>query len=306
MTSVLESSKTQQEISKYFFYLLTFSLVFVIVLYNLIGFQYLDETCVILLFVLFFFAVLKTPQWEFNKVFLFTLGVFFFYTVYSILIGSNSKRAIFNDLIITLKPFLGFFCVYHLKPYFDKSRKKLLKDVSLLIWCVILLPVGISSMVYSGVMRLILSHPAYFGIATTIVSCCYLYCCDFTKRNKIIFFIILSIGLFSGKSKFYGFFILSLFLIFFFDNVRHFKFNLKNVLIISAMLAVIVLVAWQKISLYFYQAMTGSGSIDQDMIARFVLYDTFPKILKDYFPFGSGFASYGTYSSGIYYSHIYQ
>ena len=36
-----------------------------------------------------------------------------------------------------------------------------------------------------------------------------------------------------------------------------------------------------------------------------MLYVTAPQILYDYFPFGSGFASYGTYSSGVYYSKIY-
>ena len=41
------------------------------------------------------------------------------------------------------------------------------------------------------------------------------------------------------------------------------------------------------------------------MIALYVLYATAPQILIDYFPFGSGFASFGTFSSGVYYSSIY-
>ena len=292
-------------INKCFFFLFIFSLIFVVLLYNFIGFQFTDELCAVLLFVIFFYAVLKTPQWEFNKIFLFTLGVFVFYTIYSILIESNTKRAILNDLMIQIKPYLGFFCVYHLKPYLDDSRKKIVKDISLFIWLIFLLPVGIISIVSAGIMKLTMDHPAYFGIATSIVSLCYLYGSNFTGRDKVIFFIILSIGIISGRSKFYGFFILALFLIFFFSNIRQLKLNFRNILLICGMLAAIVLVAWQKISLYFYQVISGSANLDEDMIARFVLYRTFPEILRDYFPFGSGFASFATHSSGEYYSNIY-
>jgi hypothetical protein len=41
------------------------------------------------------------------------------------------------------------------------------------------------------------------------------------------------------------------------------------------------------------------------MIARFALYYITPDILRDYFPLGSGFASFATHSSGVYYSDIY-
>jgi hypothetical protein len=55
---------------------------------------------------------------------------------------------------------------------------------------------------------------------------------------------------------------------------------------------------------YFYQAVT--EEVDRDMIARYVLYANAPLVLKDYFPFGSGFATYGTYASGLYYSGLYE
>ena len=63
-------------------------------------------------------------------------------------------------------------------------------------------------------------------------------------------------------------------------------------------------VSWSKMRLYF-----GIGdsleSVPEGFIARAMLYVTFPEILKDYFPFGSGFASFGSYASGVYYSDIY-
>jgi hypothetical protein len=72
-----------------------------------------------------------------------------------------------------------------------------------------------------------------------------------------------------------------------------------------AAFGMMILVAWNKISYYFFQAIMGSSTVDEDMIARFVLYRTFPEILHDYFPFGSGFASFATHSSGEYYSDLY-
>ena len=305
MTREINRNMLQDVINRYFFYLFIFSLFFVIILYYLIGFLYTDEICALLLFLLFFYGVLKTPQWEFNKVFLFTLGIFLFYTLYSIGIASNTKRAIFTDLIINMKPYLGFFCVYQLKPFLDDSKKKLLKDISMLVWVVYLLPIGLISIVKEDAMDVTFFHPAYYGIAVTIVSLCYLYCSDFTKREKVIFITMLSVGLLTGKSKFYGFFIVSVFCIVFFENIRYFKLNLKNLLLICSMLAVTVLAAWHKIYIYFYQAIVASGGKEKNMIARYMLYYTFPDILVDYFPFGSGFASYATHSSGEPYSNLY-
>lgn len=295
----------QSYIDKYFFYLFTFSLVFIILLYNIIGFQFTDELCVLALFILFFYAMLKTPDWAFNKVFLITLAIFLFYTFYSIAIGSNTKGAIFNDLIIQVKPFLGFFCVYQLRPHLNKSRKLLLKDIILLFWLIFLLPLGLAGAVSESFLDIFMGHPAYYGIAVSIVGLCYLYCSDFTKKDRIIFLVLLSIGIISGRSKFYGFFVLASFLVLFLGNMKHFKLNLKNIILIVLVLGVMFFVAWDKIYLYFYQAISSNPEVDEDMIARFVIYRTMPEILAAYFPFGSGLASFGTHSSGVFYSNIY-
>jgi hypothetical protein len=296
----------QSYIDKYFFFLFTFSLVFVILLYNTIGFQFTDELCVGAIFLLFLYAVLKTPDWAFNKAFLFTLGVFLFYTGYSVAIGSNSRSAIFNDLIIQLKPYIAFFCVYQLRPLLNSNRKKLLKDIIVLLWFVFLLPLGIAGAT-SGehIMRVVVGHPAYYGIAVTIFGLTYLYCSDFSKRDKLIFLLLLSIGIFSGRSKFYGFFVLSVFFALFSGQLLKFKWSLKNILIILITLGLMFYVAWEKIYLYFFQAMTDNPDVEGDMLARFVFYRTTPEILFDYFPFGSGLASFATHSSGVYYSDIY-
>ena len=296
----------QSFIDKCFFVILVVFLVFAIILYSAIGFLYTDELCAAAFFLLFLYIVFKTPPWSFNKVFLLTLFVFLFYTIYSLWIGSNTKRAIFNDLVVQLKPYLAFFCAYQLKPSISESRKRMLRNICLIFWLAFLLPIGLISLVYEKIIILTMGIPASYGIAVILISLCYYYCSKYTLRDRIIFLCLLTIGIFSGRSKFYGFFVLAAFMMLFFYNTDRIKINLKNTLIIVGMVVVIVLVAWQKISYYFYDAISGSAEADKDMMARYILYAISPEILKDYFPFGSGLASFATNASGaISYSSIY-
>ena len=126
---------TQQEFTnKYFYQLFLFTLLFGIVFYDIIGFKAADELCGLLLLLLFGKSIIQSKDWQINKFFLVVIGIFVFYTAYSLYIGSNSMKAILMDLIIQMKPYLAFFCTYQLMPTFDKSQKKILKDLSILLW----------------------------------------------------------------------------------------------------------------------------------------------------------------------------
>jgi hypothetical protein len=297
---------TQTYINKYFHIIFLITLTFGILLYNLIvmltAFDYTDELCALLLFILFFAYMFHTENWQFNRAFLATLGVFVFYLCYSLFIHSNTPRGILNDFFIQIKPYLAFFCVYSMMPRFDRHQTALLKSFALIFWWALCL-IGVSSLVYPDIIGLTMYHPTYYAAAVTITSLCYLYCGRFTPLERLKFLLLLSIGILSGRSKFYGFYALAVFVILFFSNIRRFRWNMGTIVLVACMFAAIVLVAWEKISFYFYQSVT--GEVESDMIARYVLYVTSPEIFRDYFPFGSGFASYATFSSGEYYSHIY-
>lgn len=292
----------QTLLNKHFFNLLVFTLIFGILLYDIIGFDFIDEICALILFLLFTLYIFSTKEWSINKAFLSTIGIFVFYLCYSFVIKSNVKIAILSDCIIQIKPYLAFFCVYSIMPQINKNKKSILKSTSLIIW-ILLFIMGICSLFVHKLLHLLMGHPTYYAAAVICTALCYLYCSDFTKKDKLVFLMLLSIGIVSGRSKFYGFYAVAWFVILFASRMREFKLNAKNISIILLMFCAVVFVAREKINFYFYQAVT--DEVDKDMIARYMLYVTAPQILYDYFPFGSGFASYGTYSSGVYYSEVY-
>ncbi len=119
----------QDFINKQFFSLFVFTLIFGLLLYGTIGFDFIDEICATLLFILFGYSLFKSQEWLINKAFLTTIGVFLFYLCYSLCINSNTKAAIITDFIIQFKPYLALFCVYSLRPHFSTNQKKILRII---------------------------------------------------------------------------------------------------------------------------------------------------------------------------------
>ena len=292
----------QDFINKHFFNLYIFTLIFGHIFYGTIGFDYTDEICDLFLVFLYGYNLFKNPSWDINKVFLGVICIFIFYLCYSLWIKSNVNAAIISDFIIQFKPYLAFFCVYSILPIFSENRKKILRWIAVSCWCFQLI-LAITEIFVPHTLSGTMGHSTYFAAGVIATSLCFLFTGNFSMKEKFIFLGMLSIGLLSGRSKFYGFYALSVFMALYFSNIKNFKLNLKNSLIIIIMLVAIIAVAWQKIYFYFFQTLT--SDVDKDMIARYVLYATSPQILMDYFPFGSGFASFATYSSGEFYSKIY-
>lgn len=293
----------QEFINKQFYNLFTFTFIFGLVLYGTIGFESIDEICACILLILFIFATFKSEDWSINKSFLAVCSVFIFYTIYSFYIHSNSTKGIISDVIIQFKPYLAFFAVYYLCPVFSPKQKDLMKKIILII-CFFMFLIGCCSLVYPNIFRVTVGHVAYFAAIITASSLLYYYCGDGSKLDKIIFILILATGLFSARSKFYGFFIISVVTVIFFGNISRLKLNFKTIAIAALSFTAIIIASWKKMVMYF-----GVGksieSVPEEFMARAMLYITSFDIFKDYFPFGSGFASFASHSSGVYYSPIY-
>lgn len=296
-------TKLQEFINNTFFSYFVFSFIFGLVLYGTIGFDGIDEICAFILLLLFLFAIFKSPDWPVNKSFIAVSSVFLFYTVYSFYIHSNSTKGILSDLIIQFKPYLAFFAVYYLCPLFSSQQKYLIKKLILIIWCIMFI-IGCAGLIDLTIITQTVGHVAYYAAIITACALLYFYCSEGAKMDKLVFILILATGLFSGRAKFYGFFIISAITVFFFGNLQHIKLNFKTIAIAVLGIAAMLAVSWKKMVLYF-----GVGksieSIPEGFLARAMLYTTSVEVFTDYFPFGSGFASFASYSSGVYYSDIY-
>lgn len=294
----------QKFIDNTFYYLFVFTLIFGVIFYDALGLNFVDELCAIALCGLYGFYIFHTPNWSINKMFLITLCVFLFYLCYSFFIHSNTKAAILSDFIIQLKPYLAFFTVYAFKPVLNKQMKKNLQLLSI-IFSIYLLGIGITSLFSLDILHILLTHQSRLATAATITALLYLYCSEYTLKDKIIFLLLLAVGLLSGRSKMYGFFVIAAFLVFYINRNFKLKFSSKNITIFSIAIVAMTIVAWDKINFYFIEGGFGNERETQDLYARAALYYFSLDIFKEYFPFGSGFATYGTFASGEYYSHIY-
>jgi hypothetical protein len=269
-----------------------------------LGFSYVDEICAVLLFLLFGYKVFHSKVWEFNKMFLFVIAVFIFYLFYSIAIRSNTKSAILTDFIIQIKPYLAFFCVYAIRPKPTDNQRKIIRELIVLCSLYVFV-VGVSSLVYSDIMKYTFFHPSRLATASSILALLYLYCSDYSKTDKIVFVALLALGILSGRSKHFGFFALSTLMILYFNKSFEMKLNVRNSLFLIIAIFFTVVVAWDKIELYFITGGFGGQRNEKDLYARMALYFFSTKIFMDYIPFGSGFASYATFSSGESYSPLY-
>lgn len=293
----------QEFINKHFYELFIFTFIFGLLLYGTIGFDGIDEICALLLLLFFGYTIFKTEDWYINKYFLITFGIFLFYLGYSLVIGSNTTKGIMMDFIIQLKPYLAFFAVYHMSPSFNATQKSILRIICVVAWLLLLL-IGVISLFIPYFIDTVMYHQAFYAACITAIALMYLYCGEDTKIDKLIFILILTTGIFSTRSKFYGFYMLAVLLTLFSPWLKNFRFNIKTIMVFICMSAVIILVGWSKIDLYF--AISGDvEDVESGLVARLMLYMTSLDVLIDYFPFGSGFASFASYASGVYYSDIY-
>jgi len=297
------NSALQEFINNTFYKYLIFTLIFGLLLYGTIGFDGIDEICALFLLVFFGYTVFKTDGWYINKSFIVISAIFLFYLCYSFYIDSNTKRAIISDFIIQFKPYLAFLAVYYLKPQFSKNQKSILRIICFSFW-LLLFFLGVLSIFIPNIIDVLMFHVAFYAACVIALSFIFYYCGENTVKDRLIFILMLSAGLFSTRAKFFGFYFLAVILTIYSPYIKNLKINAKTIIAFLLIVTGIILVGWQKLDLYF--ALSGdSEEVETGLLARMMLYATSIDVLIDYFPFGSGFASFASYSSGVYYSPLY-
>ena len=145
-------------------------------------------------------------------------------------------------------------------------------------------------------------HPARYGSAAVLNGFMYIFCIDkLTLRKYFISILYVGVGLISARAKFYGFYFIFVVFLFLIYRKIELEISVKNIFLILIVFFGMLYVTREKISYYFLDY-----SLDtEESYARPVLYVVSSMIFLDFFPLGSGLASFASYHSGKYYSSIY-
>lgn len=266
-------------------------------------FSYIDEAPLLIWIGLCFYKILRNKRLDIKdseKTFFIVLIAFvLFGLVGNILYHYQPIKLVIIDLLTNIKFFGAIFLFEEISMLEDSSEKKCAECGKILT--LILFMIFVVDRIFNiypaeyryGIKSAVLfySHPTYFaGVCAFLISLMTI-----SSPNKYKYFILLDVIMimFTLRSKAFmsafAFVILYIVII---------KLRVKLELWQLAVLGVIaVCIAWPQINFYFIQL--GGHS------ARSVMLLTSFQILKDYFPFGTGFATYASHSAAVNYSPVY-
>ena len=279
-----------------FFAFLVAGYIFGVILYDFIEFKYTDELMALFLCLFAGIVVWERKAWKELIPVTIVVFIFLFYTIYSFIIQSNIPKAILTDLLIQIKPFLGFYCAYLIAPQLSSSQKYFISILCLIVGGLLII-VGLSAQI-----DYVFGHPSRFATAAIATAFLFLYCSTYKWSDVLIFLFLLTVGFFSTRAKFYGFWVVATSLIVFTKLGGQIRLNWKS---IAAGILICLLAIWfakEKIIIYYVDGMMNS----REMWSRPAMLFTSGQIFYDYFPFGCGLGSFGTFASAEYYSPIYE
>lgn len=264
-------------------------LPFCILFYDKTGLQYIDEFMTLSLVIFTF--IKKISGHEIKKEIYVYGTLMLFYVIYSLVMAVNIPSAIFLDLQQQVRPYAIFFCTYMLAPSFTERQQKTILYIYFIAITLYFIEFDF------GVEN------ATIGQACFQCSLLYIFFRGDKKKHLYIGILIATLGLFSGKSKFYGEYVMLIGFIFLLKN----KFRLNNLLSyiqVGALVCAIVFFTWYKFNAYYVEGFK-KGNVSQ-MIARPATYTTAGTIIfKDYIPFGSGLGTFATNAAAEHYSPLY-
>lgn len=292
-------------LNKIFFGLFFLMLIVGVYTYQMLWFQSSDELITLLMALLCMLDMLANKNHQRYKGLFAVVGVMTFYLLYSMFaLHYNTPKAILYDFFIQIKPFIAFYAAYSMGVRFDASQKQFLKRLCVFLSGLMLV------IILAGAGKKIFFHVAYYGIISTVLFLIYYYCSyqRLTKRDKIVMMLMLAVGFFSTRSKFYGFFVVAMYIVFWYKPGILSRVKLKQWVMMALVFCAVLYVAWGKINYYFISSGFFSGAENMDdSFARAVLYVRAPQVLSNHFFLGSGLASYATFSSGdVGYSLLYK
>ena len=280
--------------------LLIFSLELVkfideVILYSMLGVVLVD--CVV------------NRSWRRYRLLLTVAGVLAAYALYSMTcVHFNTKAAVIVGLILEFKPYIAVLVMLCVAPELTAGDKRILRTVSLVYGALALVSlVSLDTMVSA-----VFSHPAYYGGTCLLASMVYAYCSmddegRLSDKTLLIMFVIMAAGIASGRSKYYGEFIVAFVLFAFYRPGMLRRMSVGTMAGLAVVAVIFVAAVWQKFSFYFITGGSGVFDINNlDSFARAALYAGMVLVLIDFPLFGSGLASFASFASASPYSTLYE
>jgi len=268
------------------------SLIFSNFLYDFLSFNLIDEV----LLILYTLSGMMMLFYGRNKIFSITpyvLFFFLFYLFYSLCLAIQSPSAILYDFCQQLKPFMCFCITYSLFSKLGNLQRKILR-----VFVLLLALLSVCLYIVEGGYGNFWKHPSYYGLAMFNFSFSYYIFSTRDRRSKIIFIVVLSLGLLCLRSKFIGSFIATIYFFYFakYDSANLIK---RKILLLSFVVLAIGL-TWTKLELYIINGF----NIETPQV-RNILYVGAFLVAYMFFPFGAGLATFANEASRTFYSPLY-
>ena len=261
---------------------------------DLPGFRHVDEamTAVLIVFTVLVSGVRTTNRKPWKEYVAF-LALLVFYAAYSLYVSRvNVAEAVYVEFVQQLRPYSVLLCTWILNPQFSRMQKRLMLTTmiaTLLAWLFFTFRAGD------------LLPDAEFPVLGQLAICtgmAYYIFAQPSANNKYVALFIVLVGLLAPKFKYWGEVGCFVGVVFFLTRRIHFK-SPKTVLQLTLLAVVCIAFTWSKFDWYYVSGW------ENEELARPMTYKTALLILKDYFPFGPGMGTFGTYAAAVHYSPLY-
>lgn len=293
-----------------FFILCIYILVFQNLLQKYISiFQYFDELLALLIFPILILKLLKKNKKNHIKLNKISIKIIFLSIalfIIGILGNVNSKIQPLNiaiqDAILVFKFIFAYLVSYYLFNYefIENNKKSIHKHIIFLIYIFFLCT--IVNYVFNiwpgdfrfGIMsnKIFYGSPTYLAAVSIFLLSMYILTNVTNKIQPLEIIMIIIVLLSTLRFKAIGAAIMIIVMIIYIYRSKK-RLSLSKIAILGIFL---IMISWDQISFYY---------LSHDDVARNILTSKSIEIAKDYFPLGTGFGTYGSYISGVYYSSLY-
>lgn len=258
--------------------------------YDLVN-DYVDEfmTLILILFTITKLGTRYVSRKPLREVVAFVL-IALFYLAYSLIRKVNVPMAAIIDFQQQVRPYAVFYCTLILMPQFSKAQRK---------WMLFSILLSLVGYLFWKRSTIWVEENVVFGSLSIGAGMTYYLFTKETAKNRYIATAIVLFGLLCGKFKYIGECVAFVGVVFMLKNKIRIG-SRKSIAFAVLLISVGLYFAWSRFDAYF---ITG---LDNEQLARPMMYKTAPKVFVDYIPFGPGLGTFGTSASAkTYYSPLY-